>query len=69
MMRTDHLLPCIIDPIPSCAIWGGIFTLIDATGGSPLSIRTWGKYTVGLWCYRASICPMEAIHGRRSVLQ
>lgn len=68
-MNTKHLLPCIIDPIPSCAVWGGIFTGIDAMQGAPLSIRTWGFYASGLWLYHASICPMEAIHGRRSALQ
>ena len=68
-MRTDHLFPCMLEPIPSCAIWGGIFTGIDAMQGAKLSLRTWGTYAAGLWCYRASICPMEAIHGRRSVLQ
>ncbi|KAL3757233.1 hypothetical protein ACHAWU_002214 [Discostella pseudostelligera] len=67
-MNTKHLLPCIIDPIPSCAVWGGIFTGIDAMQGAPLSIRTWGFYASGLWLYHASICPMEAIHGRRSAL-
>ncbi len=68
-MRTDKLLPCMIDPIPSCAIWAGIWTGIDAMQGAPLSIRTWGFYAGCFWCYRASICPMEAIHGRQSVLQ
>ncbi|KAL7430243.1 hypothetical protein ACHAXH_001287 [Discostella pseudostelligera] len=67
-MNTKHLLPCIIDPIPSCAVWAGIFTGIDAMQGAPLSIRTWGFYASGLWLYHASICPMEAIHGRRSAL-
>lgn len=68
-MNTNHLLPCIVDPVPSCAVWAGIFTGIDAMQGAPISVRTWGFYASGLWLYHASICPMEAIHGRRSALQ
>ena len=36
--------------------------------GAPLSLRMWGIYAGGLWTYHAMICPMEAIHGRRSSL-
>ncbi|KAL9190788.1 hypothetical protein ACHAXT_000494 [Thalassiosira profunda] len=67
-MRTGHLVPCIIEPLPSCAVWAGIFTGIDAAQGAPLSVRTWGFYTGALWSYHALVCPMEAIHGRRSCL-
>jgi hypothetical protein len=31
--------------------------------------RNFGLYAGELWCYRASMCPMEAIHGRQSLLQ
>jgi len=62
------LLPCIISPIPSCAVWAAIFHGIDAAQGHPLSIRAWGMYTGGLVAYHAMVCPMEVIHGRRSAL-
>eukprot|EP00579_Thalassiosira_antarctica_P009007 CAMPEP_0201886422 /NCGR_PEP_ID=MMETSP0902-20130614/22044_1 /ASSEMBLY_ACC=CAM_ASM_000551 /TAXON_ID=420261 /ORGANISM="Thalassiosira antarctica, Strain CCMP982" /LENGTH=127 /DNA_ID=CAMNT_0048415993 /DNA_START=45 /DNA_END=428 /DNA_ORIENTATION=- len=69
MVNTNYLVPCLIEPIPSSAVWAGIFVGIDAAqyGTSP-SIRTWGLYAGGLWTYHAMICPMEAIHGRRSSL-
>ena len=58
-MNTKHFFPCLIDPLPSCAIWAGIFTGIDAAQGAPLSLRTWGFYTGGLWAYHALVCPLE----------
>lgn len=68
-MKTNHLAPCIIEPIPSCAVWAGVFVGIDAMQhGTPLSIRTWGVYAGGLFAYHAMVCPMEVIHGRRSAL-
>lgn len=73
-MRTDYLLPCILNPIQNCALWGGIFVGIDILQGTvstspPSLLRNFGLYAGGLWCYRASMCPMEAIHGRQSLLQ
>jgi hypothetical protein len=74
-MRTDYLLPCILNPIQNCALWGGIFVGIDVLQGSvsttspPSLLRNFGLYAGGLWCYRASMCPMEIIHGRQSLLQ
>ena len=50
-MNTKHLAPCMIDPIPSCGVWAGIFTGIDAMQGAPLSLRKFGFYAVGLWSY------------------
>jgi len=67
-MKTNHLVPCVLNPIPSCAVMAGIFTGIDAMQGAPLSIRTYGFYAVSLWTYHALVCPMEAIHGRQSAL-
>ena len=67
-MDTRYLAPCLIDPIPHSVIMGGIFHGFDAMQGAPLSVRTWGMYATGLWTYHAMICPMEAIHGRRSSL-
>ena len=68
-MRTDHLVPCLVEPIPSCAIWGSLFAGIDvAQRGAPF-LRTWGFYAGGLSLYHATVCPMEVIHGRRSSLQ
>ena len=29
-MNTRHLAPCLIDPIPHCAVMGGIFHGFDA---------------------------------------
>ena len=75
-MRTDYLLPCILNPIKSCALWGGVFVGIDVLQGTAVAsrpysnlLRTFGLYAGGLWIYRASVCPMEVIHGRQSLLQ
>ncbi|KAL7553816.1 hypothetical protein ACHAWF_017153 [Thalassiosira exigua] len=65
-MNTNYMIPCILNPIPSCAIWAGIFHGIDAIQGARLSIRTWGVYTGSLVTYHALMCPMEVIHGKQS---
>lgn len=68
MVNTQHLAPCLIEPIPSSIVMGGIFHGFDGLQGAPLSLRMWGFYAGGLWMYHAMICPMEVIHGRRSSL-
>jgi len=68
-MLKNHLVPCVLDPIPSCALWAGIFVGIDSLQyGTTPSIRTFGLYAGGLFTYHAMVCPMEVIHGRRSSL-
>eukprot|EP00970_Alexandrium_tamarense_P004980 scaffold808_cov196-Alexandrium_tamarense.AAC.117 len=72
------MMPCLIQPIPSCAIMGGgecagvrswwLFMGIDAIQGAPLSVRSWGFYAGGLYAYNIIQCPMETIHGRQSAM-
>eukprot|EP00545_Synedropsis_sp_CCMP1620_P014454 CAMPEP_0119003568 /NCGR_PEP_ID=MMETSP1176-20130426/641_1 /TAXON_ID=265551 /ORGANISM="Synedropsis recta cf, Strain CCMP1620" /LENGTH=140 /DNA_ID=CAMNT_0006955181 /DNA_START=19 /DNA_END=441 /DNA_ORIENTATION=- len=63
---------CILSPIISSITFGGIFAGIDAVQGVPLaqafSPRMLGRYMGGIYVYNVVQCPMEAIHGRQSLL-
>jgi len=59
---------CITRPIVSSAVWGGIFTAIDAASGSHVNARTAGMYMSTIYAYHVLQCPMEAISGRPSLL-
>lgn len=66
MMRAS----CYTDPIVSSFVMSGAFTAFSAVQGMPMS-RLPSNFAVGvgfIYMYSALQCPMEALHGRRSVL-
>lgn len=68
MSKSNYIVDCCADHVPSSVIGGGIFHGIDVIQGVPFSLRSWGMYSGGIFAYHALICPMEAFHGRRSSL-
>mmetsp|Transcript_63063 Transcript_63063/g.186293 ORF Transcript_63063/g.186293 Transcript_63063/m.186293 type:complete len:139 (-) Transcript_63063:394-810(-) len=63
-----HYSQCLTGPAPHAVVMGTIFAGIDVIQGARFSVRTAGTYIAGLYMYNALQCPMEAIHGRQSLL-
>jgi hypothetical protein len=61
---------CFTAPIVPSAVMGGIFCGFDVAQGRPTSAlpRSFALYAGGLYIYNAIQCPMEALHGRSSLL-
>eukprot|EP00548_Thalassiothrix_antarctica_P002264 CAMPEP_0194138438 /NCGR_PEP_ID=MMETSP0152-20130528/8220_1 /TAXON_ID=1049557 /ORGANISM="Thalassiothrix antarctica, Strain L6-D1" /LENGTH=109 /DNA_ID=CAMNT_0038835877 /DNA_START=106 /DNA_END=435 /DNA_ORIENTATION=+ len=53
-------------------VYGALFAGFDAFQGVPLQQAMHptvvGRYMAGIYVYNVSTCPMEAIHGRQSLL-
>jgi len=53
-------------------IFGGVFAGLDVMQGAHwrnvLNPRVLGSYVGGIYAYNVMTCPMEAIHGRQSLL-
>lgn len=63
-----YLKHCLEEPIVPAMVGGGIISAIDVAMGKHVNGRTIGTYIVSLYAYNVLQCPMEAIHGRRSLL-
>jgi len=63
---------CLLSPIQPSAVGAIIFSALDVFQGVPLERvikpRALGTYFGGLYMYNAMQCPMEAFHGRPSLL-
>eukprot|EP00467_Chlorarachnion_reptans_P025191 CAMPEP_0114524426 /NCGR_PEP_ID=MMETSP0109-20121206/21849_1 /TAXON_ID=29199 /ORGANISM="Chlorarachnion reptans, Strain CCCM449" /LENGTH=136 /DNA_ID=CAMNT_0001705869 /DNA_START=88 /DNA_END=498 /DNA_ORIENTATION=- len=55
--------------VPACVMGGILYGVQDVMlGGARPSVEGFGRYAGILFCYGALQCPMEAVHGRRSLL-
>mmetsp|Transcript_26028 Transcript_26028/g.29780 ORF Transcript_26028/g.29780 Transcript_26028/m.29780 type:complete len:134 (+) Transcript_26028:45-446(+) len=63
---------CFTSPIIPSMVYGALFAGFDAFQGVPLQQAMHptvvGRYMAGIYVYNVSTCPMEAIHGRQSLL-
>ena len=59
---------CFTEPVAGAALMGGVFTALGAAQGHPLTPQRFALTAGFLYAYSALQCPMEALHGRRSVL-
>lgn len=59
---------CLMDPIQSSIVWGGMFSALDVAQGRAFSLQRVGGTMGAIYLYNALQCPMEAIHGQRSLL-
>mmetsp|Transcript_2380 Transcript_2380/g.4678 ORF Transcript_2380/g.4678 Transcript_2380/m.4678 type:complete len:138 (-) Transcript_2380:251-664(-) len=68
--RLRYLSNCFVEGIFPSMVMGGILHGVQDValyGGRP-SLRGWGTYSAFLYVYRSTMCPMEAIQGRESLL-
>ena len=69
-MLLNQMEACLIRPIFPAGLYGGIFTGIDILRGLPkehapkIFARNFGV----IYAYNVLQCPMEAIHGRKSLI-
>ena len=69
-MLLNQMEACLIRPIFPAGLYGGIFTGIDILQGLPkehapkIFARNFGV----IYAYNVLQCPMEAIHGRKSLI-
>jgi len=67
-MNVHYQLDCLMKPIPTAVIFGGIFSAVNVAQGFPLTPRLLAVNMGGLYAYNAVQCPMVAISGRPSLL-
>jgi hypothetical protein len=58
---------CLTKPILSSVVMGTLFAGFDVAQGAKFSPQSVGRYIGLLYVYNAAQCPMEAIHGRKSL--
>eukprot|EP00471_Norrisiella_sphaerica_P000065 CAMPEP_0184481672 /NCGR_PEP_ID=MMETSP0113_2-20130426/3231_1 /TAXON_ID=91329 /ORGANISM="Norrisiella sphaerica, Strain BC52" /LENGTH=99 /DNA_ID=CAMNT_0026860931 /DNA_START=82 /DNA_END=377 /DNA_ORIENTATION=- len=62
--------PCLLNHfVPSCVAGGVLYAIQDVMlSGMRPSMEGFGRYAGVIYAYNAIQCPMEAIHGRKSIL-
>ena len=60
------MLPCLINPIPSAVVMGGLFTGLDIGQGAKARPALFAQNIGFLYLYSALQCPLEQLHGRKS---
>ena len=63
-----HQKDCALAPVVPSVLWGGLFTGINVAQGAPLVPASFAINIGGLYVYSVLQCPMEAVHGRPSLL-
>jgi hypothetical protein len=64
-----HMEQCVTAPIIPSVTFGAVFAAIDSFQyGQVPRFQTVGTYMAGIYVYNILQCPMEAIHGRQSLL-
>mmetsp|Transcript_14832 Transcript_14832/g.29244 ORF Transcript_14832/g.29244 Transcript_14832/m.29244 type:complete len:134 (-) Transcript_14832:56-457(-) len=64
----DYQKNCLLSPMLPSLIWGSGFAALSAAQGMPFSMHLVANNVGLLYVYQALQCPMEALHGRRSLL-
>ena len=59
---------CLTAPIIPSIVSAGVFSVIDVMSGQHVTVNRIGTYAGGMYMYNIMQCPMEAIHGRQSLL-
>ncbi|CAK9089624.1 unnamed protein product [Durusdinium trenchii] len=59
---------CLTAPVQPSIVWGCGFSVINVLQGAPFSPALVALNCGLLYAYHALQCPMEALHGRRSLL-
>ena len=59
---------CLTSPVQPSIVWGCGFSVIHVLQGAPISPALFALNCGLLYAYHALQCPMEALHGRRSLL-
>jgi hypothetical protein len=69
MVNIDYLNYCITNPkrIQDSVIWGCIWSGVDFLQGTKVTPGSVASTCGFIWAYHALQCPLEAIHGRRSL--
>ncbi|KAL1526812.1 hypothetical protein AB1Y20_015505 [Prymnesium parvum] len=63
-----HQRDCLTAPVLPAMMWGSLVAGLNIAQGAPLTPRVFAVNVGILYLYQALQCPMEAIHGRRSLL-
>jgi hypothetical protein len=63
-----HQQDCLTKPVVPSLLWGSVFTGINVAQGAPLTPGSFALNIGALYAYNAVQCPMEALHGRPSLL-
>eukprot|EP00567_Pseudictyota_dubia_P017431 CAMPEP_0197448770 /NCGR_PEP_ID=MMETSP1175-20131217/18911_1 /TAXON_ID=1003142 /ORGANISM="Triceratium dubium, Strain CCMP147" /LENGTH=136 /DNA_ID=CAMNT_0042980663 /DNA_START=26 /DNA_END=436 /DNA_ORIENTATION=+ len=63
-----HYSQCLTGPMMSSAVFGTLFAGMDVMQGARFTPSRAGFYILGVYAFNAFQCPMEAIHGRQSLL-
>jgi hypothetical protein len=68
-INIDYLNYCITNPqrIKEAAMWGAIWSGVDFLQGARVTPGSVATSCGFIWAYHALQCPLEAIHGRRSL--
>jgi hypothetical protein len=67
-MISSYQQNCLVKPIPSAVVMGGVFSAFDVAMGQRITPKSVGSYMAFIYTYNAMQCPMEEIHGRKSAL-
>ena len=69
-MLLNQMEACLIRPIFPAGFYGGIFTGIDILQGLPKehAPKIFARNFGFIYAYNVLQCPMEAIHGRKSLI-
>jgi len=59
---------CVTSPIYPSVLWGSGFTALHVAQGMPVSARVLALNCGFLYAYSVLQCPLEALHGRQSLL-